>query len=70
MGGPGAPDDMDQAHRTQAWLAVSEQPEANVTGQYFYHLHPLAPNPQAKTPARQDRLVEICAELSGVSLPT
>jgi NAD(P)-dependent dehydrogenase (short-subunit alcohol dehydrogenase family) len=26
MGGPGAPDDMDQAHRTQAWLAVSDAP--------------------------------------------
>jgi NAD(P)-dependent dehydrogenase (short-subunit alcohol dehydrogenase family) len=26
MGGPGAPDDMDQAPRTQAWLAVSDDP--------------------------------------------
>ena len=24
MGGPGAPDDMDAAHRTQVWLAVSD----------------------------------------------
>ena len=23
MGGPGAPDDLSQAHLTQAWLAVS-----------------------------------------------
>jgi NAD(P)-dependent dehydrogenase (short-subunit alcohol dehydrogenase family) len=28
MGGPGAPDDIDQAHLTQAWLAVSNDPDA------------------------------------------
>jgi NAD(P)-dependent dehydrogenase (short-subunit alcohol dehydrogenase family) len=69
MGGAGAPDDMDQAHLTQAWLAVSDEPEARVTGGYFYHLRPLAPNPQAKNAALQDRLIEICEELSGVPLP-
>ena len=69
MGGPGAPDDMDQAHLTQAWLAVSDDPEAKVSGDYFYHLRPLAPNPQARDAALQDRLIEICAELSGVAFP-
>jgi NAD(P)-dependent dehydrogenase (short-subunit alcohol dehydrogenase family) len=68
MGGPSAPDDMDQAHRTQAWLAASDEPEAKVTGHYFYHMRPLAPNPQANDTALQDRLVAICAELSGVPL--
>jgi NAD(P)-dependent dehydrogenase (short-subunit alcohol dehydrogenase family) len=69
MGGAGAPDDLDQAHLTQAWLAASDAPEARVAGQYFYHLCPLAPNPQANNAALQDRLVAICAELSGVPLP-
>jgi NAD(P)-dependent dehydrogenase (short-subunit alcohol dehydrogenase family) len=69
MGGADAPDDMDQAHLTQAWLAVSDEPEAKVTGRYFYHLRPLTPNPQAKLAALQDRLIEICGELSGVPLP-
>jgi NAD(P)-dependent dehydrogenase (short-subunit alcohol dehydrogenase family) len=69
MGGAGAPDDMDQAHLTQAWLAGSDAPEAKVTGRYFYHLRPLAPNPQANGAALQDRLTAICAELSGVPLP-
>jgi NAD(P)-dependent dehydrogenase (short-subunit alcohol dehydrogenase family) len=69
MGGAGAPDDLDQAHLTQAWLAASDAPEASVTGQYFYHLCPLAPNPQANNAALQDRLVAICGELSGVPLP-
>jgi len=31
MGGPGAPDDMDQAHRTQVWLAASDDPRARVS---------------------------------------
>ena len=61
MGGAGAPDDMDQAHRTQAWLAASDEPEARVTGHYFYHLAALAPNPQARNALLQDRLA-ICAE--------
>jgi NAD(P)-dependent dehydrogenase (short-subunit alcohol dehydrogenase family) len=69
MGGAGAPDDMQQAHLTQAWLAAGDQPQAKVTGGYFYHLRPLAPNPQARNTALQDRLIAICAELSGVPLP-
>jgi NAD(P)-dependent dehydrogenase (short-subunit alcohol dehydrogenase family) len=69
MGGPGAPDDMDQAHLTQAWLAASEDPDAQVSGGYFYHLQRMAPNPQAEDPALQDRLMAICAELSGVAFP-
>ena len=69
MGGPGAPDDMDQAHLTQAWLAAADDPKAQATGEYFYHLKRMAPNPQAGTPALQDRLVAICAEISGVALP-
>jgi NAD(P)-dependent dehydrogenase (short-subunit alcohol dehydrogenase family) len=70
MGGAGAPDDMDQAPLTQVWLAVSDEPAAQVTGRYFYHLGPLAPNPQANDAALQDRLIGICAELSGVPFPT
>jgi len=69
MGGAGAPDDMDQAHRTQVWLATSDDPHAQVTGQYFYHLRSLTPNPQAEDVALQDRLIALCAKLSGVHLP-
>jgi NAD(P)-dependent dehydrogenase (short-subunit alcohol dehydrogenase family) len=68
MGGSGAPDDMDQAHRTQVWLAVSDDPKARVTGGYFYHLKPKAPSPQANDPMLQDRLIAICAGMSGVAL--
>lgn len=69
MGGPAAPDDMDQAHRTQAWLAAGDNPKADVTGQYFYHLKRLPANRQADDLALQDRLLTICADISGISLP-
>lgn len=69
MGGAGAPDDMNQAHLTQAWLAAGNDPEAAVTSQYFYHMKRMEPNPQAHDSALQDRLIAICGERSGVALP-
>ncbi len=67
-GGPGAPDDLDQAHRTQAWLAVSDDPGARVTGRYFYHQRPGHVNPAAEGPELQDRLIDYCRHLSGLAL--
>jgi NAD(P)-dependent dehydrogenase (short-subunit alcohol dehydrogenase family) len=69
MGGPGAPDDLDQGHRTQAWLAVSDDPAATVTGGYFYHLARREPAPAANDHARQDALLEYCADVTGVEIP-
>jgi hypothetical protein len=60
---------MGQAHLTQAWLAASNDPKAQLTGNYFYHLKRMEPNPQAYNPALQERLIAICAEISGVALP-
>ncbi|PRH89048.1 short-chain dehydrogenase [Labrys okinawensis] len=68
MGGPGAPDDMSQAHLTQTWLVAGEDPKADVTGHYFYHLQRMEPNAEARDEALQDRLVAICAEISGIAL--
>ena len=68
MGGPGASDDLAQAHLTQAWLAASDDPEARVTGGYFYHRRPKEMNPAAQDPGRQDRLLDYCRERSGVAL--
>jgi NAD(P)-dependent dehydrogenase (short-subunit alcohol dehydrogenase family) len=70
MGGAGAPDDMGQAHLTQAWLATSDDPAAQTTAGYFYHLKPREPNPQARDFALQDRLLSICRQISGVEIPT
>jgi hypothetical protein len=69
MGGPGAPDDIDQAHRTQAWLAASDDANAQTTAGYFYHLEPREPNRQSRDIALQDRLFDICEEISGVEVP-
>src|SRR6201999_3017876 len=69
MGGPGAPDDLDQAHRTQAWLAASDDPDARKTAGYFYHLKPREPNPQSRDITLQARLFDICEEISGVEMP-
>jgi NAD(P)-dependent dehydrogenase (short-subunit alcohol dehydrogenase family) len=68
MGGAGASDDLKQAHLTQAWLAVSDDPEARETGGYFYHLRHGDVHPAAKDPKLQDRLLDYCREVSGVTL--
>jgi NAD(P)-dependent dehydrogenase (short-subunit alcohol dehydrogenase family) len=68
MGGPGASDDLGQAHLTQAWLAASDDPGALTTGGYFYHLKPRAPNPEAREAALQDKLMEICRKISRIEL--
>ena len=69
MGGAGAPDDIGQAHLTQAWLATSDDPAARTTARYFYHLKSREPNPEARDVALQDRLTDICRQISGVDMP-
>lgn len=69
MGGPSAPDDLDAAHRTQVWLAVSNEPEATVSGDYFYHKKRRAPLAATRDAERQDELLDKCEQLSAVSLP-
>jgi NAD(P)-dependent dehydrogenase (short-subunit alcohol dehydrogenase family) len=70
MGGPGAPDDLDLAPRTQVWLAASTEAAAQVTGGYFYHQQPRAVLEAARDPQAQDRFLAECARLSGVELPS
>ena len=69
MGGSGATDDLDAGHRTQVWLAVSDDAAAKVTGEYFYHMLRRAPNPAARDAELQDRLLDACARFSTVTLP-
>jgi NAD(P)-dependent dehydrogenase (short-subunit alcohol dehydrogenase family) len=68
MGGPGAPDDLEAAPKTQVWLATSDEPGARVTGQYFYHMQRRASQPAAADPSIQERLLAECARLTGISL--
>ena len=67
MGGSAASDDIEQAHLTQAWLAVGD--DARVTGQYFYHMKVCVPNPQAEDEELQDRLIAVCEKASLHALP-
>jgi NAD(P)-dependent dehydrogenase (short-subunit alcohol dehydrogenase family) len=69
MGGPGAPDDLSEGHKTQVWLATGDEPAVRVSGQYFYHMKRRAADPAASNPAIQDRLLAECARLSGVPFP-
>jgi NAD(P)-dependent dehydrogenase (short-subunit alcohol dehydrogenase family) len=69
MGGAGAPDDLNEGHRTQVWLAVSDDPAAKVTGEYFYHMRPRAPKTGTRDVERQEKLIEACRGFSGVELP-
>ena len=69
MGGPGAPDDPDLAHRTQVWLAVSNDQAALVSGRNFYHLGERATAPAVHDHAKQEALLAICRRWSGIALP-
>ena len=69
MGGPGAPVDLDTGQRTQAWLAVSNEPAALVSGRYWHHLRQEQPASEASDPKFQDQLIAGLAEVTGVALP-
>jgi len=69
MGGSSATDDLDQGHRTQVWLAVSDDPGAKVTGEYFYHLRQRAAKASARNEEVQRKLLQACKEFSAVELP-
>ena len=68
MGGPSAPDDLALGAVTQAWLAVSEQPEAAVSGAYFFHQEPCATHPAVHDVTVQAGLLAACAELTGIEI--
>ncbi len=70
MGGPGANDDLDQAHRTQVWLAVSDDPASQVSGKYFHHLKSQEPLAAALDGGLQDRYIAACEQLSGIKAST
>jgi NAD(P)-dependent dehydrogenase (short-subunit alcohol dehydrogenase family) len=69
MGGASAPVDLDTGQRTQAWLAVSNEPAALVSGRYWHHMRQEQPASEATDPEFQDQLIAKLAELTGVALP-
>jgi NAD(P)-dependent dehydrogenase (short-subunit alcohol dehydrogenase family) len=68
MGGAGAPDDLEQGHLTQTWLATSDAPEAKVSGGYWHHRKRQKAEAAAQDVGFQDRLIARLAELTGVKL--
>lgn len=70
MGGASAPDDLELGAVTQCWLAVSEDPEAQATGQYFFHQARQGPHPATLSVGLQQRILDACAELTGTELPS
>jgi NAD(P)-dependent dehydrogenase (short-subunit alcohol dehydrogenase family) len=67
MGGPGAPDSFESGYQTQVWLAVSNEESAKVSGRYFYHQKEARSNPEADDILKQEKLLILCEEITGVS---
>jgi NAD(P)-dependent dehydrogenase (short-subunit alcohol dehydrogenase family) len=68
MGGSGAPDDLQKGCETQAWLAVSNDEKAQVSGRYFFHQKERPYNPEADDIQLQEKFLDVCKEITGVSL--
>jgi NAD(P)-dependent dehydrogenase (short-subunit alcohol dehydrogenase family) len=66
MGGPGAPDSLLEGIQTQVWLAVSDDPEAKVSGHYFHHKRQAHCLPAATDVAIQDKFLALCERITGV----
>ncbi|GHE88943.1 short-chain dehydrogenase [Amycolatopsis deserti] len=66
MGGPGAPDDLRLGHRTQEWLATSD--DARTTGGYWYHQQQREPHPATQDEHFQDELLAELEKFTGTSL--
>ena len=69
IGGSAGPDDLGLASVTQAWLAVSDDLGAAVSGGYFHHQRPRESHPATQSHALQDSLLDYCASLSGIPFP-
>ncbi|MBL7930661.1 MAG: daunorubicin C-13 ketoreductase, partial [Bacteroidia bacterium] len=66
MGGAGAPDNLEKGYHTQVWLAESNDKEALVSGQYFYHKKLSRFLEAARDMEVQERFLKICEEITGV----
>lgn len=69
MGGKNAPDDLRKGYETQAWLAVSNDERAKVSGRYFFHQKERPYNAAANDVASQEKLLKLCEEITGVAFP-
>lgn len=69
MGGPNAPDDLVLGHRTQAWLATTDDNAADATGGHWFHQQRHDPAPAVNDLGFQDELIAWLESTTGVRLP-
>ena len=69
MGGRGAPDDLDKGAETQAWLAVSDDENAKVSGRYFRYKKVEPHRPEADDILVQEKFLELCEKSTGIKFP-
>ncbi len=69
MGGKGAPDDLQQGHTTQVWLAEGKERAADMTGKYLHHQEITDLKAVARDPDQQDALLAACARATGEEFP-
>lgn len=67
MGGRGATGSLQKGYETQVWLAEGTDENANLSGAYFFHRQEHRYHPEADDIASQDRLFDLCQEITGVS---
>jgi len=68
MGGRAAPDDLGKGYQTQVWLATSNDPNAKVSGCYFFHQKQSRYNLEADSLSLQEQLLEFCRSVTGIEL--
>jgi hypothetical protein len=69
MGGKNAPDNLQKGVETQAWLAVSNDVKAKVSGRYFYHKRETEYHTKADDVIVQEKLLALCEQNSGIRFP-
>lgn len=68
MGGSGAPDDLEQGHLTQTWLATSDDAAARSSGGLWHHRKRQQPAAQSLDVSFQDELLAKLGTMTGVKL--
>jgi NAD(P)-dependent dehydrogenase (short-subunit alcohol dehydrogenase family) len=69
MGGPGAPDDLDEGHRTQVWLATVPLDDLDPrTGGYWFHHATRDPHRSARDPRFQEAVLDALRRRTGIEL--
>ena len=70
MGGPSATDPLDEAHRTQVWLATAPVSDIDPRSAGYWQHHARRPShPAATDTAFQDKLLHRLEKHTGVTLP-